>query len=399
MTSSYSTDIVIFGGGIAGLWLLNRLRGEGYRAVLLESNKLGSGQTLASQGIIHGGLKYALNGTLNGAANVISAMPSRWRSCLAGEADIDLRGCRVLSEHYYMWSDSGIRSKLKTFLGSKSLSGRVNAVSKQDYPDFFKLASVDGKLYELPDFVLDTESLLQILINRQKEYVFTIESDSITFARDESNNLSSVSVKDGESRVRIEAQRFIFCAGEGNQGLIDKADLKKPKSQLRPLNMVYVKGETLPSVFVHCIGDSFSLTPKLTVTSHTDTHGRIVWYLGGEIAESGVGKDDETQIREAQSMLTALFPWVDLQDAQWHCFAVNRAEANVNNNYRPEDAYFTEESNVLVAWPTKLTLTPNLADKISEHFKALPLTPSIKHEESSLADVLSYAESATTRWE
>ena len=42
MTSSYSTDIVIFGGGIAGLWVLNCLRNQGYQAILLETDKLGA---------------------------------------------------------------------------------------------------------------------------------------------------------------------------------------------------------------------------------------------------------------------------------------------------------------------------------------------------------------------
>jgi len=51
MSQSYSTDIVIFGGGVAGLWLLNRLRREGYDVLLLESRTLGGGQTIASQGI------------------------------------------------------------------------------------------------------------------------------------------------------------------------------------------------------------------------------------------------------------------------------------------------------------------------------------------------------------
>ena len=55
MTAPHSTDIVVFGGGIAGLWLLNRLRDEGYDAILLEADGLGAAQTLASQGIIHGG--------------------------------------------------------------------------------------------------------------------------------------------------------------------------------------------------------------------------------------------------------------------------------------------------------------------------------------------------------
>ena len=57
MTLTYSTNIVIFGGGIAGLWLLNRMQNEGYRPILFETEALGGRQTLSSQGIIHGGLK------------------------------------------------------------------------------------------------------------------------------------------------------------------------------------------------------------------------------------------------------------------------------------------------------------------------------------------------------
>ena len=55
-------DIAIIGGGIAGLWMLSRLRKRGYSALLIESEALGSGQTICSQGIIHGGVKYSLQG-------------------------------------------------------------------------------------------------------------------------------------------------------------------------------------------------------------------------------------------------------------------------------------------------------------------------------------------------
>ena len=57
-----SADVVIIGGGVAGLWTLDQLVREGHRAVLLESSRLGEGQTVAAQGIIHGGLKYSLSG-------------------------------------------------------------------------------------------------------------------------------------------------------------------------------------------------------------------------------------------------------------------------------------------------------------------------------------------------
>ena len=64
-------DILIFGGGIAGLWTLARLRKEGYSCLLLESNSLGAGQTIASQGIIHGGIKYALTGQASAASKAL----------------------------------------------------------------------------------------------------------------------------------------------------------------------------------------------------------------------------------------------------------------------------------------------------------------------------------------
>ena len=399
MTSSYSTDIVIFGGGIAGLWLLNRLREEGYQAILLETNELGSGQTLASQGIIHGGLKYALSGTLTGAANVISSMPAYWRDCLSGKGEIDLSACKVLSDHYFMWSEAGLRSKLKTFLGSKSLQGRVESVNKDQYPAFFSAATNPGTLYKLPDFVVDTESLLEVLVSKQRNHIFKISESDYSFCRDDAGNVSSIRLKTSSGEIQISTQKIIFSAGQGNQNLIDRAMLKTPKSQSRPLKMTYVKKQGLPSVFVHCIGDSFSLTPKLTLTSHIDSQGAVVWYLGGEIAESGVNRDDEKQIEAAKLLVQQLFPWIELADAQWECFLINRAEANINNDYRPEDAYFIEEDNVLVAWPTKLTLTPSLADKVLGHLHKNSVSSSTQDNTENLANTLKLANLASSHWD
>ena len=105
MKSYYSCDIVLFGGGIAGLWLLHRLRQTGYNAVLLEASKLGSEQTFLSQGIIHGGLKYSLSGSLSNAENNIARMPERWRACFRGQGEIDLSDSLISSARYYMWSN------------------------------------------------------------------------------------------------------------------------------------------------------------------------------------------------------------------------------------------------------------------------------------------------------
>lgn len=103
MSQPWSTDILIVGGGVAGLWLNARLRRAGYATVLVETGALGGGQSGKSQGIIHGGTKYALTGMLTGASEAIADMPRRWRESLAGSGELDLSGVRLLSEAHYLW--------------------------------------------------------------------------------------------------------------------------------------------------------------------------------------------------------------------------------------------------------------------------------------------------------
>lgn len=72
-----TVDVVIIGAGVAGLWLALRLERAGRSVALLEAHAAGAGQTAASQGIIHGGTKYALTNRLTGASESIRAMPAR----------------------------------------------------------------------------------------------------------------------------------------------------------------------------------------------------------------------------------------------------------------------------------------------------------------------------------
>ena len=93
----HQLDIAIIGAGIAGLWLLNLLQKRGYCAGLIENDSIGGGQSLKSQGMIHGGIKYALRGLTNHASETIADMPARWRACLTGEGCLDLAGVNILS--------------------------------------------------------------------------------------------------------------------------------------------------------------------------------------------------------------------------------------------------------------------------------------------------------------
>ncbi len=390
-------DIVILGGGIAGLWLLNHLKAKGYSVLLFESTALGDGQSVASQGIIHGGLKYALSGTLSGTARAITGMPDRWRACLAGNDPVDLRGCQLLSENYYMWSEGSYRSKLKTFLGSNMLSGRIDLVTDPDYPEELALARGQGSLYRLPDFVVDTVSLLKTLAKGNEERIFRLDSTQAEFVQQGQNR--QLLVRAGDSPITVTAQRFIFAAGEGNAKLLKDIGLASPVMQRRPLNMVIMRKESLPRLFVHCIGDNFSLTPQLTLTSHSSNDGQVAWYLGGELAESGVHRTDREQIEEADHLLRRLFPWVDIENAEWTCLRIDRAEGRQQGQHRPDSVFLETADNVLVAWPTKFTLSPALADEVSDALASQGIEPAVAPHVESLISRLDQVKVALPPWE
>lgn len=407
MSTDLKVQVAIIGGGIAGLWLLSRLNQAGYDSILLEKNALGGGQTLASQGIIHGGLKYALNGDLNPASSAIAAMPERWRACLQGEGELDLQGCQVLSNHYYMWSGGSYRSRLKAFLGSKALRGRIDALQPAHYPAFLRDTGnhkVEGTVYQLTDFVVDTPSLLSTLTAPWRDRLFQCEDIHIRTGTDS----TELTLNTGDTAVSLQASRVILCAGEGNEALLAGWEhphtLTPPAMQRRSLHMVTVKVAHPAPPYLHCIGDSFGMTPRLTLTSHPckeHTGAQWIWYLGGELAESGMARSEQEQQAFARHELQTLFPWIDFSQAVWSSFFINRAEPAITDHRRPDNASVESCGPLLVCWPTKLSLCPNLGDSVLDVLDAQSL---IGHDDSlpmlkALNELLPTPEIATSPWE
>lgn len=390
--------IILIGGGIAGLWLLNRLRREGHDAVLLEKSALGAGQTLASQGIIHGGLKYALNGALSPASSAIADMPRRWRRCLAGEGEVDLRQCRLLSPHYYMWSGSTYRSRLKTFLGSKALRGRIDTVKPRDYPEFFRQSAAGGTLYRLADFVVDTSSLLETLAGADRDRIY--RATDIRLQTGPEQRIRTITARGRDREWRLKADRYILCAGEGNEELLTQTGTVSPSMQRRPLHMVAVRHSHPHPAYMHCIGDSFGTAPRLTVTTHPAGDNERFWYLGGELAEKGVERSEPGQQAVARSELQSLFPRVNLDGAQWSSFLVNRAEPRTGNLQRPDAAWVQAFQNMLVVWPTKLALCPDLGDRVMEQLSGDSPAPAGEGlPDPRFRDAFDFPGIAGPRWE
>jgi len=359
-------DVAIFGGGIAGLWTLARLRQAGYNAWLFEPHALGGVQSIASQGIIHGGTKYALTGKQEIASQAISAMPGRWRDCLQGSGELDLSSVKVISEYQYLWSTGNIASSLAGFFAGKLMRARVKSLAKMQSPAPFDDPNFKGKLYQLQEPVLDVPSLMQALVAEVGEFCLLFKPDELSI------DANTIGFETDSDIIKIKPQALVFSAGAGNAGLLAKASQDKPKMQRRPLHMLMVRGQ-LPAVFAHALGPS--ALPRLTVTSYPLTDGTQVWYLGGQVAEQGVSRDTEQQIAAGKQELATLLPWIDQSGLQWATLRIDRAEPESADGTRPNKYFVQSQENIITVWPTKLAFAPRVADKVMVQLRLIGVQP------------------------
>ena len=363
-------DIAIIGGGIAGLWTLNQLRNRGYSAALFEHKALGSDQTIGSQGMIHGGMKYALAGSWGRDAQTLSAMPAVWRQCLAGGGKVDLRGVKVLSEDFFLWSGPGLQARLNSLLASKFLRGHIETVTPQDYPAPLRSADYRGRVYRLADLVVDVPSLVYTLASRQREAVFGIDWERARLLRQGARAALLL----GE--ITVVPQQLLLTAGAGNANLIAALGCEQPAMQRRPLQQVLVRHHYDAPFDSHCMGARPS--PRLTVSSHRDRNGRPVWYLGGDLATDAAEEDPAQLIARARRELAVLLPWLELGASEWATLRLDRAEPRQATSLRPERAFVGKldgVENARAAWPTKLTLSPDLADEVERQLQADNIRP------------------------
>lgn len=368
MTSSTETQLnhIIVGGGIAGLWLLNQLHRNGYNGILLEADSLGVAQTLASQGMIHGGIKYALGGALTGASEAIAGMPDRWRTCLDGNGSVDLSGLPVLSDQYYLFAEGTSLGKLTGFFASRALRGRIERLQRPAYPQ--GLAPFDGVVYALQDFVIDTGALLTRLRQPVAERIYRLEVKAEALRRTPTGWALSLP----ESEGSLHASRLILAAGARNGPLLTGLGLASPAMQLRSLHQVVVRHPALQPLYAHCVTGISRPEPRLTITSHPDpsNDGTLLWYLGGQLATDGVARSSDEQINQARAELDRCVPWIDWSAAEFETLRIDRAEPEQSGGRRPDEAFLAESDNCLVCWPTKLSLAPDLGDKVLAHMNA-----------------------------
>jgi glycine/D-amino acid oxidase-like deaminating enzyme len=349
-------DVLVFGGGAAGLWCLDRIRRAGYHAILLESKALGAGQTIQAQGIIHGGGKYALRGVRDfEAVRATSLMPDRWRRSFQGELEPYLADALILSDRCHLWlprdsavawlqSWGGMSLAAKTGL----LATRPEKVGKADWPEALRDSAL--AVYSLAEPVIATGSFLNALAAHHRSSIFLYDAASVQF--------SAAGVRVGD--VFLQPHAIVLTAGVGNGDLLRRAGMEEDLMQLRPLGMVLLRGD-LPRLFGHCI-----VGGKTELTITTPVPG--LWQIGGEIAERLASEKNAAVARGfALDQIRRWLPRLDLKRAEIAIYRAVRAEARTAAHKRPSGVHASRVApGKVVAWPTKLSMTPVLAEEVFE---------------------------------
>ena len=356
-------DAVIFGGGAAGLWLLDRLSRDGHHVVLLESRGLGAGDTVGSQAILHVGRMSTASNPANRAVKPLRELPNLWRDALLGRIAPNLTRTRLRSECCYLWQTESLGPQIAV-VGSR-LAARSDSEALADDERPAALAEVAGPVRRLPEQVICPASFLADLADQYCDRILQIDAErGLRFRLNSPGEVDAIqltSPTDG-STLELKPRQVIFTAGSDNARLRELVGLSVDALPLRPLHMVLARGN-LPELNGHCVEGAKTI---VTVTSDIDDDGRTVWQIGGQLAEHGFKMKPHSQTERVREELTRILPRLDLRKIEWSTYRLDRAEGETSNNTRREAVQVFCAGNVTTGCPTKLVLAPVLAAEIAD---------------------------------
>ena len=351
-----AVDVVVIGAGIAGLWTANVLQRRGYSVLVFEKDLIGGVQTLASQGMIHGGQKYTLTGAASEHAAAIAAMPARWQACFDGCGDVDLTGVDFASDHQIMWPAGGLVSSAAVLAAAQLVNAGTSKLSREEYPEVLATRpKFKGPVYRLPEVVMDAKSLVAALT---KPLAGRILRGSVSGVLPD----GQVAFSHEGAEIAVQAQMVVSTAGLGNEDVLKFLKVGKAQTQRRPLRQIMVRALDEPLYGHGIVG---SPKPRLTVTAARDTtSGGYIWYLGGAVAENSAELDDRAAIELAARELADVFPHIDWSQKEFATWYGERAEPANPDGQLPPGPFVQQRGRVVIAWPTKLTFAPLLTDHV-----------------------------------
>ena len=353
-------DVAVIGAGIAGLWLANLLQARGLAVALCAKAPIGGEQTLASQGIIHSGLKYGLGRRSAATDSGLATMPERWRACLEGAGELDLRGVPVIAERIHLHAGP-VQAQPRALAAARLFASRCRRADPAATPPFER-----GVLFEIDEFAIDAPALVRRLAEPLQGRLVAGEVAPSALLPS-ADGLRGI----GTERATVRAGAYILAAGAGTAALADRAGFGDIALRRLPLRQACIALREPPAVFAHCLTRATGTEPDLTITSHGNA-----FYIGGRIAGEGAARDAESHIAAVRRALGRALPAIDLRGAEFDSFLVDRAEPDQSGARRADRPFITRRGNCLLCLPIKLSLMPLLGDLAMDMLRDLEPQPS-----------------------
>jgi glycine/D-amino acid oxidase-like deaminating enzyme len=375
-------DVLIIGGGVQGLWLLNELHREGYQAILLERRALGDGQTCHSHVYLHQGHLYRDVGL----AERLRDVTQQWKDWLESRGSPRLG----VGPSYFGFANPADAQQKEALWDDARL--------KLDYvpgPERPPLALEGGAVREFltsREVCLDGEWLVEELRRDVEPLIGRI--DSVRAIRVDTADVAGGSVSggrvqevqavlpDGAGLAVFRPSALILAAGTGNQPLLIQATSGHPllfgrvnqAQQVRLAFMLVVKGrrDELPPL----TGVFPDLGGLFLVSRASGQTGDVVWLVSDNrsqlltLVEDWIEYDAQWWLRVVLSNLSRLAPPLFgttalRQRFQWGIYYAPKAEVRSGGAIPHEERI--EQfgiANLWALWPTKLTLAPKVAVEV-----------------------------------
>jgi glycine/D-amino acid oxidase-like deaminating enzyme len=287
-----AVDVVVIGGGVQGLVLLDTLLEAGYSCALVTEGDLGAGQTLHSHGFLNTGFGLAGRELPQTATELVHPF-------------LRARGV-TLTGNWAILPPSGLRGLL---LRARPAFARLPPAR---LPEGFSPAYKDTAR-ALPDYTFNKQQLIEALSQGREGYIVR---GSVTGFRGRDPVEAVVLRPEGSNtEVDLRARAVVVAAGCGSKRLLGNLvgstrHLQRIKHRVVHMLCLRTRHHALPATSVA------ALSLGLLLAAHDDGE-RVIWYvtpmqLGGpsfdEVPNDAAAPADPTVLRRAWDTLQALYP-------------------------------------------------------------------------------------------
>jgi glycine/D-amino acid oxidase-like deaminating enzyme len=285
-------DVVVIGGGVQGLLILDTLIAAGYSCALVSEGDLGSGQTLHSHGFLNTGFGLSSRELPEAATELVYPY-------------LRARGVSLTGD-WAILPPSGLRGLL---LRARPAFARFPPAH---LPGGFSPAFKDAAR-ALPDYSFNKRQLVEALSQGREEYILC---GSVTGFRGR-DPVEAVVLRPerGDTEIELRAGAVVVAAGCGSKRLLrmlvgTAPQLKWIKHRVVQMLCLRAPHNALPATSVA------ALSLGLLLAAHDDGEN-VTWYvtpmrLGGpsldEAPNDAAAPADPTLLRRAWDTLQTLYP-------------------------------------------------------------------------------------------